>query len=293
MRAEEMEMQRLGQGGEHPSTLEARAGMFLHEARPRLGLAEREIGAIEKQLFGRAHARRGARLLPVLAALAVLFVAGTVMALAGGWRPRVPFLGSLDETSNVSSPPPTRARAKGSAAAALVPVEPEAEQSRANLSPPEPRREPPSRRLARSANAGSPAAEVKEIATAEGALSGEARSLADALARWRRDGKAEAALALLGAHQRRFPHGALWVESQVARAEILLALSRREQALAVLDSLTLANLPRARELETLRCELRAQAGRCPDARADLIRVLSSTANDELGKRASRAFSVCP
>ena len=166
MRADEVEMQRLGQGGEHPSSLEARAGMFLHQARPRLGLAETEIGAVERQLFGRAHARRRARLLPVLAALAVLLVAGTVMALASGWRPRVPFLGGLEETSNVSSPRPMQVRAKGSAAAALVPVEPAPAQAWANPTPRELRREPPSRRLARSANAGSAAAEVKEIATA-------------------------------------------------------------------------------------------------------------------------------
>ena len=117
--------------------------------------------------------------------------------------------------------------------------------------------------------------------------------MADALARWRHDGKAEAALALLTVHERRYPQGALSGEARVARAEILLALSRKEQALAVLDSLTLTSLPRARELATLRGELRAQAGRCQDARADLARVLSNTATDDLGKRASRALAVCP
>jgi hypothetical protein len=126
----------------------------------------------------------------------------------------------------------------------------------------------------------------------EGALSAEAQSLSAALARWRRDGNAEAALALLDVHERRFTRGALGVEAKVARAEILLALVRRDQALVVLDSLALAGLPRARELETIRGELRAQHGRCQEARADLAPV-SVGGNDDLSRRAARAMATCP
>jgi hypothetical protein len=291
MRAKNMEMQRLGAGGEHPSSLEAKAGAFLREARATSGLREADIGAIATRLAQRERARWGLRLLPVLTALAVLCTAGTVVALVGGWRPRIPFLGSADETS--SPPPPANARAKSSGAAAPVLVEPYPSKSARPAPSPEPRSQPAPRRLARAEISGSPTSANSETAPAEGALSVEARSLADALARWRHDGKAEAALALLTAHERRYPQGALSVEARVARAEILLALSRKEQALAVLDSLTLTSLPRARELATLRGELRAQAGRCQDARADLARVLSNTATDDLGKRASRALAVCP
>jgi hypothetical protein len=266
--------------------------MFLQEARSRVGLTQAEIAAMEKRLLAQGHPRRGVRLVPVLAALAVLFVAGTVMALAGGWRPRAPFaslMGSQNETSRGPSRRPAKARAQGSA----VPGLPPAEALQPAPTSPEPRPQPTPRRLARWGNSSFPVAEVKEVAPPEGQLSIEARSLADALERWRHDGKAEVALALLTAHERRYPNGALWVESRVARAEILLVLSRRDQALAVLDSLTLENLPRARELQTLRGELRAQAGRCQDARADLGRVVSSTGSDELGKRASRALLACP
>lgn len=293
MRAKNMEMQRLGADGEHPSSLEAKAGAFLREARATSGLHEADIGAIATRLAPRERARWGLRLLPVLTALAVLCTAGTVMALVGGWRLRIPFLGSADE---VSSPlPPAKARAKSSGGSAPVLVEPYPSKSAqpAPAPSPEPRSQPAPRRLARAEITGSPASANSETAPAEGALSVEARSLADALARWRHDGKAEAALALLTVHERRYPQGALSVEARVARAEILLALSRKEQALAVLDSLTLTSLPRARELATLRGELRAQAGRCQDARADLARVLSNTATDDLGKRASRALAVCP
>jgi predicted Zn-dependent protease len=125
----------------------------------------------------------------------------------------------------------------------------------------------------------------------------EARSLADALARWRRDGNAEAALAHLHEHDRRFPGGALSVESKVARAEILLTVGRRPEALTTLDTLELRRLPRARELETIRGELRIQAGRCADARADFAHVLQGAprgrASDDFDARASRALTKCP
>jgi hypothetical protein len=286
MRAEDMEMRRLGQGGEHPSSLEARAGMFLEEARPRVGLAQAEIAAIEKQLLALGHLRWGAHLVPALAALAVIFVAGTVMAVAGGWRPRAPFASFMGSQNEPPAPTHVQARAKGHGGPVVVPIEPQPSPTM-----PEPHQPLAPRRLARAGTV--PSAEVKEPMPTEGPLSVEARSLANALARWRRDGKAEAALALLGVHQRNFPHGALWVESQVARAEILLVLGRSGQALAVLDSLALANLPRARELQTLRGELRAHAGRCQEARSDLGRVVSGQGSDDLGKRANRALLACP
>jgi hypothetical protein len=79
----------------------------------------------------------------------------------------------------------------------------------------------------------------------------------------------------------------------VARAEILLTLGRRDQALSVLDRLALAGLPRARELKTLRGTLRAQAGRCREARVDLSAVMAITPADDLSKRAARALATCP
>jgi hypothetical protein len=131
----------------------------------------------------------------------------------------------------------------------------------------------------------------------ENGLSAEAHSLAEALARWRRDNDAEGALALIASHQDRFVHGAFAVESNVARAEILLALGRRSQALVVLDSLNLAQLPRERErereLQTIRGELRGQMGRCQESREALSHVVLTTSVDELGQRAIRAIAKCP
>jgi hypothetical protein len=288
MRADQSEFKRMGEGGEPPSSLEARAGAFLHEARPTLGLHEPEIRAIEGQLLQRGRVRHRLRLLPVFVAFAVLLIASSVMAVVVGWRPWVPFLGGADETLDKPRTASTKPRAKMHPASPSVTVKSEPSIPE---TVPAPNTQPTQRRIARAEH--SRPAESPPLPPPEGALSVEARSLADALSRWRRDGKAEEALALLGAHDRRFPHRALWVESRVARAEILLALARREQALSVLDSLTLKNLPRARELQTLRGELRAVAGRCQDARTDLSPVLSITANDDLSRRAARALAACP
>jgi hypothetical protein len=292
MRVDQIELRRLGEGGEHPGSVEARAGAFLRGARAIGGLAESQIRAIERQL-GRRERARPPLLVPALVALAVLLVTGTVMAVIGVWRPSLPKVGGEAPSVRPSVVRArTRVRPEVTPLAPPAPV-PTAEPPAAVLVPSPSQRDPSPRRIARVEPPPSSAPTVKEALPPEGALSVEARSLADALARWRRDGKAEQALALLAEHDRRFPRGALGIEAKVARAEILLGLSRKPQALAVLDSLTLASLPRARELETLRGELRAQAGRCTEARADLARVLSITQGDELGRRASRALSTCP
>ncbi len=136
-----------------------------------------------------------------------------------------------------------------------------------------------------------PAPTARPAAVQPSAAGAEAQSLAEALERWRRQGRAEAALSLLDEHDRRFPRGLLHVESRVARAEILLALGRTLPALGVLDGLNLSGLPRSRELEALRGDLRAQAGRCSDARADLNAVLKHGRDDELGRRADRALRL--
>jgi hypothetical protein len=288
MPADDTELRRLGEGGEHPRSLAAMAGMFLREARTTTGLTESEIHAIERRLLA-TRRTRPRLLVPVLVALAVLLVTGTVMAVVGGWRPRLPMIGR-----SVEKPVTTqrrRPKARPKAEVTPLPEAAKATESEPAAAPAPTTSRPQPRRVARVESPAAPS--IGETPPTEGALSVEARSLADVLARWRRGGDAEAALALLSAHDRRFPHGALWIESRVARAEILLGLSRKAQALAVLDSLTLTSLPRARELETVRGELRAQAGRCREARSDLLQVMARSKSDELGQRAARALATCP
>ena len=292
MRAEERTMQRLGKGGENSSSLEARAGAFLGEARQTLGLTDAEIGAIGRRLAHQGRAQRGLRFWPALTALAVLLAAGSAIALVGGWRPVPAFL------ERKPSPLPVRTkelrpRLAAVQAATHAPIA--AESPPTSVAAPAPGTRPSvvARRWPRQEPSLPPPSASSQGAALETSVSAEAQSLSDGLARWRRDGDAEAALALLSAHARRFSHGVLSVEARVARAEILLALGRRDQALVVLDSLSLTSLPRIRELQTLRGELRAQAGRCRDARVDLSPVLLDTAADDLGKRAARALANCP
>jgi outer membrane PBP1 activator LpoA protein len=129
-------------------------------------------------------------------------------------------------------------------------------------------------------------------ATPENPIVAESRSFASALALWHRDHDAAAALAALDAHDRRFPAGQIQLEARVLRAEILLAGNRDHEALALLDQLALAGLPRARELRTVRGELRIQAGRCADGKADLQAVLANGDLDGFAQRARRAIAAC-
>jgi hypothetical protein len=121
----------------------------------------------------------------------------------------------------------------------------------------------------------------------------ESRSLSAAVGRWHLDHDAKAALAALDAHQRRFPSGRLSLESTLLRAEILLQLGREREALVLLDGVSLGGLPRGRELQTVRGELRIKHGRCADGRRDLDDVLAKDASDGFGRRATRAISLCP
>ena len=133
-----------------------------------------------------------------------------------------------------------------------------------------------------------PATPAAATVAAASPIVAESRSFASALERWHRDHDAAAALAALDAHERRFPSGQIRLEARLLRAEILLASGRDGDALALLDQLALAGLPRARELRTVRGELRIKLGRCADGKADLQAVLA--AGDGGSARAARAAS---
>jgi hypothetical protein len=83
------------------------------------------------------------------------------------------------------------------------------------------------------------------------------------------------------------------LEARLLRAEILLQKGREREALALLDRMYLPALPRGRELQTVRGELRIKYGRCTEGRLDLDEVLSKDRTDGLARRAARAISLCP
>jgi hypothetical protein len=127
----------------------------------------------------------------------------------------------------------------------------------------------------------------------EDPISAESQSFSAALAQWHRDHNAEAALAALDLHERRFPHGQIRLEAKLLRAEILLQQGRGREALSLLDGVSLSGLPRGRELQTVRGELRVKFGRCAEGRRDLEHVLVKDRTDALGRRATRALLLCP
>ena len=127
----------------------------------------------------------------------------------------------------------------------------------------------------------------------ESPILSESRSFSGALTRWHRDHDAAAALAALGAHERQFPGGRFALEAALLRAEILLHEGREREGLQLLNSVPLAGVPRARELLTVRGELRVKFGRCEEGRRDLDVVLAKDTTDGFAERANRAIRLCP
>jgi hypothetical protein len=129
------------------------------------------------------------------------------------------------------------------------------------------------------------------LAAPEGPLAGEAALLGEALRALNVRREPLASLGALDAYDLRYPAGALRREALVARIDALLALGRREEALELLEKAgELRALPKGRELEVLRGELRARAGDCRRAAADFEDVLG--ARDPLSERALWGLAVC-
>ena len=121
----------------------------------------------------------------------------------------------------------------------------------------------------------------------------ESQSFSAALQHWHRDHDAKTALRALDAHERRFPQGQIRLEAVLLRAELLLSQGQEIDGLNLLDRVRLGGLPRARELHTVRGELRIKFGRCAEGRADLAEVLAGGGSDAFGGRATRALAHCP
>lgn len=100
--------------------------------------------------------------------------------------------------------------------------------------------------------------------------------MATAFRALRSDGDPLAALGSLDDYERRFPRGVLRGEARVARAEALLALGRRAEALPWLEQLEAGPGGRARpvaraltpSVRLTRAELLVEAGRCAEATHD-------------------------
>ena len=295
---------------------------FLHQVREVRDLGPAQVARIERRLKARGFRQRRRLLLPAMAALALLLVAGAAFAVAkGGLRalPVIgPFLGPLFAPATSTEPPKATKHHQPalpkpaldnppaadpvmvvpavapSIAPALVPAAPHATR------PTGPRPQALALRDPGDSREGIRAMPAPEMpappATAdkvENPIVAESRSFASVIEPWHRTRNASATLALLDAHERRHPSGHMRLESRLLRAEIYLAQGREVEALAVLDSVSLSGIPRARELQTVRGELRIKAGRCTEGKRDLDDVLERGVADAFARRATQAISHCP
>jgi hypothetical protein len=306
------------------SARDRRAMAFLWKARGPRGLSPAAIERIEWKLQGRqaldgaSGQRRRPRtmLLAAVATAAALLVGGTFALAHVGWR-NLPFVGPLfaprarngaqaprhgnvarkaavAEAASPSDPSPPLPTGTGRAAPP-APAEGEATTNEAPA-PIEGKRSVPASRKAMVARGLADGSRPRPPVAAQAAMDpllGESQSLAAAIERWHRDRDGCGALAALDAHERLFPAGHLLVEARVLRAEILLAQGREGESLMLLDRMTLAGSPRARELFTVRGELRIKLGRCREGRTDLDEVLNKGGADGFAKRAVQALGRCP
>lgn len=291
----------------------ARGQAFLHRARALRGLAPHQVARIARRLEAPGSRRQGRGLRRALAAAALVLTAGTAVAWASGAFERLPGLGALfgrakplphaapmsppAVTAPAPSTPSRPTTAPDSAGAPTasdglsVPLAPASAgevtgRARA-MEPSSASHAKPHRR--KTTVAAAPAATPADPSDNRIVLEG--RSFANALQLWRARRDGLAAMAALDEHERRFPGGQMRAEALVLRAEILLAGQREREALAALDQVALDRVPRARELHTLRGELRARVGRCEDARADLAPVARGA--DAHAKRAQQGLARCP
>lgn len=126
-------------------------------------------------------------------------------------------------------------------------------------------------------------APVPAVRTTAAPASEEIYALDRALGLLRRDGNASAALAALDGYFRRFPHGLLNREAQLARVDALLLLGRSQDVLAALEVLPFDNGRRSTELQIIRGELRARTD-CARAEADFSAALAHSPDARLLER---------
>jgi hypothetical protein len=278
---------------------------LLHQARQVRDLDAAQVERIARRLRGPTPRARRALLVPALLALALVTIAGATLAVAQGGLSALPVVGALFAPR--AAPPPAEpsgrprrlAPPREEAPAAPMrepPVAAPALQPPPAMPPASPQRPPPERLVPREARPvlgnGEPPTEAPAPG-GEDPVVAESRAFATVIESWRRQRDAGTALVLLAAYDQRYPSGHMRLEARVLRAEIYLVQGKSDAALSVLDVISLAGLPRARELATVRGELRAKAGRCREAKADLGNVLESSLTDALARRATQALAHCP
>jgi hypothetical protein len=113
-----------------------------------------------------------------------------------------------------------------------------------------------------------------QTAPAQKSASSDRALFGQAIRRLRTENNPSAALVALHEHAKAYPRSALGGERTALEVEALLALHRDRDALALLDTMALDELPRSGERFVVRGELRAAARRWQEACADFERALA-------------------
>lgn len=299
---------------------EARAGERLRAAK---ALEPRELSAVyARRRLQRRTARWARRSLAWAAAwllFGVTLTAGAVtvavwtgaVRLAPGARarvepreahgPRVRSLGAevggeVPALPAVSAPPvesPTEATASAAAPATVVASRPAPRHARAALVQPSADPLPPSvEPAAQPTPTTEPSTFAPVLSPVASATATETAALESVVTALRRHADPRGALRLLDQATARFPRGHLQTEWATLRAEALLDLGDKKEALRVLDALPTEAAAFNRRLRVARGELRADQNRCAEAITDFQRVLSSEPRDDEDERALRGRAVC-
>lgn len=216
-------------------------GALLRAASDPEPLSKRELTMVALRLDGAKSSAASGRRYAVL--LAVGMLCGTGVAVAGFGVVRLVERAQARRSADETPATPRAPASRGVPRAAPRTSPPASAESAPSL-PPELVPAVPATRT--------------EAAPASAALARETELLAPAFAALRRDNAPERALSLLDAYVREFPNGTLALEAASARVDTLLALGRSSEALALLDRLPLARLPRRKELSVIAAELRAK-----------------------------------
>jgi hypothetical protein len=100
------------------------------------------------------------------------------------------------------------------------------------------------------------------------------------------------ALGLLDEYEATFPKRMLAPEVLLARVEAHLAMGNRAEALRLMEAERGDPAKESRQIGLIRGELRAGAGRCPEALADFDAILAQPAADATSERALYGRAVC-
>jgi hypothetical protein len=261
-----------------PVSDELWAARLLHQAKRPQPLSPAELAVIGARLPRPSITRAPHWFWRVATAVFLLLCGGALMA--GTLRLLRPTPATLPAKQAPVVPKPPRARVAARPGLPQVPpVEvPPVDEAAAAKAPAAASR--PTRNVAPAIEIAPPPAPPPST-PAPSALREETALVASALHRLREGNDAAGALALLDEHDRRFgTAGLLGDEVSATRIEAWLRTDQHARALSVLDGRVLRPAGAARALLAARADLRAEAGRCAEARADFDLLLAGGGVDD-------------